>query len=86
MDAVPVIDVSGLVALETVIEKLQAHGTFVVMAGVQAQPRQALERAGLRESPGKLAICAGDDEALLMVRMFLGISAPVAAAAGTVGP
>lgn len=82
MDAVPVIDVTGLVALETVIEKLQAHGTLVVMAGVQPQPRQALEKAGLREVPGKLAMCDDDDEAILMVRMFLGISAEPPAATG----
>jgi len=74
MDAVPVIDVTGLVALESAVRKLQSHGTFVVMAGVQAEPRLALEKAGVREEPGKLAICADDDEALLLVRMYLGIA------------
>jgi SulP family sulfate permease len=74
MDNVPVIDVTGLVALETAIEKLQARKTFVVMAGVQPAPRRMLEKAGLREEPGKLALCADDNEALLLVRMYLGIA------------
>src|SRR5207247_2493773 len=54
MDGVPVIDITGLVALESAIEKLHAHHTFVVMAGVQPGPRKALEKAGLREQPGRL--------------------------------
>jgi hypothetical protein len=44
------------------------------MAGVLPAPRRTLEKAGLREEPGKLAICADDDEALLVVRIFLGIA------------
>jgi SulP family sulfate permease len=75
MDQVPVIDVTGLVALESAIEKLQKNGTFVVMAGVQPPPRAALEKAGLREEPGRLAMCADDREALLVARLFLGIAA-----------
>ncbi len=74
MDNVPVIDVTGLVALESAIRKLQARKTFVVMAGVQPAPRRMLEKAGLRDEPGKLALCADDDEALLLVRLYLGIS------------
>jgi SulP family sulfate permease len=73
MDAVPVIDITGLVALESAIEKLEKHRTFVVLAGVQPRVRQALEKAGLHEQPGKLALCEDDDEALLIVRIYLGL-------------
>lgn len=74
MDNVPVIDVTGLVALESLIGKLRAHGTFVVIAGVQRGPRETLAKAGIVDEPGKLAMCADDDEALLVVRMYLGIA------------
>jgi SulP family sulfate permease len=73
MDAVPVIDITGLVALESAIDKLARAHIFVAMAGVRPEPRAVLERAGLRDSPGKLAICGDDDEALLIVRLFLGL-------------
>jgi SulP family sulfate permease len=79
---VPVIDVTGLVALESLIGKLQAHGTFVVIAGIRRGPRETLAKAGIVNEPGKLAMCADDDEALLVVRMYLGIaSAPAPALA-----
>jgi len=73
MDGVPVMDVTGLVALESAIAKLQAHHTFVVLAGVQLQPREVLEKAGVREEPGKLAICKDDEEAVMIVRLTLGL-------------
>jgi SulP family sulfate permease len=81
MDRVTVIDVTGLVALESAIERLQAHGTFVVMAGVLPQPRETLAKAGLVEEPGRLAICGDDDEALLVVRVYLGMQEATPAAA-----
>jgi len=52
------------------------------MAGVRREPRETLARAGIAEEAGKLAMCADDDEALLVVRMYLGIaSAPAPALA-----
>jgi SulP family sulfate permease len=76
MDAVPVIDITGLVALESAIEKLTRSGIFVAMAGVRPSPRAVLERAGLRDEPGKLAICGDHDEALHVVRIYLGLDEP----------
>jgi SulP family sulfate permease len=75
MDAVPVIDITGLVALESAIDKLHRAHIFVAMAGVQPSPRAVLERAGLRDEPGKLAICGDDREALMVVRLYLGLEA-----------
>jgi SulP family sulfate permease len=71
MDAVPVIDLTGLVALESAIDKLKRGKTFVVLAGVQDQPRQALARTGVVDEPGALALCATDDEAIAVVRAHL---------------
>jgi SulP family sulfate permease len=73
MKDVPVMDVTGLVALESAIAKMEAHGTLVVLTGVQGQPQQVLGKAGLVERPGKLAICRDVDEAALIVRLTLGL-------------
>ena len=71
MDAVPVMDITGLVALESALAKLARGETFVVLAGVQKQPREVMTRAGLIEAPGRLRICATDEEALAAVREHL---------------
>jgi len=74
MDAVPVMDMTGLVALESAISKLHTKGTYVVLAGVQGQPRGVLDRAGMREEAGKLSICANDEEALVVARLYVGLA------------
>ena len=52
--AVPAIDATGLVNLESALERLQADGIKVVVAGLNSQPAQALHRAGWNDQPGKL--------------------------------
>jgi SulP family sulfate permease len=53
---VPAIDATGMVALESMIAKLNGHDIKVVMAKLNPQPRQVIERAGFVETPGKLEI------------------------------
>jgi len=53
---VPAIDATGMVALESMITKLNGHDIKVVMAKLNPQPRQVIERAGFVETPGKLEI------------------------------
>jgi SulP family sulfate permease len=65
--AVPVMDVTGLVALETAIERLNAKGLFVALAGVQPQPAKLLERSELVNTPGKIVLCRTLDEAIELV-------------------
>jgi len=74
MDAVPVMDMTGLVALESAISKLHNKGTYVVLSGVQKQPREVLERAGMREEAGTLSICANGEEALVVARLYVGLA------------
>jgi SulP family sulfate permease len=45
---VPVMDATGLVALETMLAKLKRSGLKVILAGVNPQPAEVLERAGIR--------------------------------------
>src|SRR6185369_2473135 len=47
LSSVPAMDATGLVNLESAIERLQRDKTFVILAGVQPQPRRVLEKAGI---------------------------------------
>ena len=66
--AVPAMDVTGLVALESAIERLNHAQVFVVLAGVQRQPLRVMARAGWRDRHGKLAIYQSFERSLDEVR------------------
>ena len=65
---VPAMDVSGLVALESAIARLQALGMLVVIAGAQGQPRMVMRRGGLEPVAGKLAFCATVPQAIELLK------------------
>lgn len=54
--AVPAIDATGMVALESLIARLNGDGIKVVLAGVQPQPLRAMARARWRSRKGRLRI------------------------------
>lgn len=56
LEGVPVIDATGLVNLESTLERLSHAGVHVILAGIQAQPAAALARAGIVERPGRLTL------------------------------
>jgi SulP family sulfate permease len=64
MDGVPVMDVTGLVALESAVARLRRARIFVAMGGVQPQPRQIMEKAGVASDSTWIAVCATDAEAM----------------------
>ena len=68
MGAVPTMDVTGLVALETIIDRLKYDGVYVVLAGIQTQPARVLERANIVDEPGRLAVYHRLDEAVAALR------------------
>jgi SulP family sulfate permease len=68
MSAVPAMDATGLVALESVLARLWRDRSMVIVAGVQRQPRELLERAGLVDTEGKLAIRRTLSEAVDLAR------------------
>jgi SulP family sulfate permease len=68
MDDVPVMDVTGLVALESAIERLRRMKVFVALTGVQPQPREILGKAGIGDGQPGLAVCDTHDAALAAVR------------------
>jgi SulP family sulfate permease len=49
LSAVPAIDATGLVGLESTIDRLRGLNVFVVLAGVQKQPLRVLARARIKE-------------------------------------
>ena len=68
LEDVPAMDVTGLVALESALARLQAAGVFVVLAGARRQPEHVLRRAGIQPVPGRLALCPDMQSAAALVR------------------
>jgi sulfate permease, SulP family len=61
---VPAIDATGLVALETTVDKLKRKGHKVILAGMRAQVADVVSRSELKPERGKLAIAPDLDSAL----------------------
>lgn len=55
-EEVPAIDVTGMVALESMIDRLNKHDIKVVLTKLKPQPRRVIEKAGFVDSPGNLEI------------------------------
>lgn len=55
MRLVPLLDASGLQALEEFIEQARVAGARVILSGVQPQPRSMLERVRLGEASGEVS-------------------------------
>jgi SulP family sulfate permease len=66
--AVPAIDATGLVALESLIREMNDAGIKVILAGVQRQPLRAMARAGWRNRKGRLRIFQEFDHAIDVAR------------------
>jgi SulP family sulfate permease len=56
MEAVPAMDATGLVALESALAELHKRGCLTIITGLQPQPRKVLEGAKIVETPGRLLI------------------------------
>jgi SulP family sulfate permease len=56
LDHVPVMDATGLVALESAIATLSRHGCLTVLTGLQPQPRGVVGRANLESRGWRLQI------------------------------
>ena len=64
LEHVPVMDATGMVALESAISALSKHGCVTILCGLQAQPSSLIERAGFRRRPWRLMIRPDFAEAL----------------------
>jgi SulP family sulfate permease len=63
LGAVPAMDVTGLVALESALARLKQQGVFCIIAGLRPQPLSVLQKAGVKDEPGRLHVVATLDEA-----------------------
>jgi SulP family sulfate permease len=61
---VPAVDATGLVALETLLDKLRRGGHKVILTGLKRQPAELIERAGIQREPGRLAFAPDIDTAV----------------------
>jgi sulfate permease, SulP family len=66
MKHVPVIDATGMVALESVLDRLRRSRRKVIVAGLPDQPAELLARAGIKRVPGELAFAPDLEIALSM--------------------
>jgi sulfate permease, SulP family len=76
MAAVPAMDITGLVALESALLRLRQQGVLTLVAGVQPQPAGVLKKAGVREEAGRVQFCATLEEAAHVASIYLGADAP----------
>ena len=78
--AVPVMDVSGLINLQSALDRLGQMGVMVIFAGVQKQPLRVIAKAKLRKDRHYLQICSTLEQALELARtMALLLPAPAEA-------
>jgi SulP family sulfate permease len=66
--AVPVMDATGMVNLESALDRLHRDHTLVVLARVQDQPAKFMARAGIEPDPGLVAFADSVEEAIQLAR------------------
>ncbi len=65
---VPLIDASGVTALEEFVSRCQKMGTAVILSGLHGQPHAILHQMDFGKHPNLLGLAAGFDEALAMAQ------------------
>jgi SulP family sulfate permease len=66
MQHVPTIDATGLVALESALDRLHRSKVKVIFAGLTPEVHDILDGAGLKRAPGKLAYAPDVETAISM--------------------
>jgi SulP family sulfate permease len=75
LTAVPAIDATALMAIESLIAEMNGGNIKVILAGVQRQPLRAMARAGWRNRHGRLRIFQDFDRAIGVARVH--VEAPI---------
>jgi SulP family sulfate permease len=68
--SVPVLDATGLVALESLVKRLNGRAIKVILAGVQPQPMRVFARAGWRNRRGLLRIFRSFERGIALARRY----------------
>ena len=66
--AVPAVDATGLVNLQSLVSRLNAEGIKVILAGVQTQPMRVFAKARWRTRKGRLRIFRSFDRGIALAR------------------
>jgi len=66
MQHVPTMDATGLVALESALDRLFRSKVKVIFAGLTSEVAEMLERAGMKRDPGRLAYAPDVETAISM--------------------
>lgn len=66
MRDVPMVDATGVGALEEFLHRCQVHGTEIIISGVQPQPQMVLNRMNFGKNAPKLQFAADFQEAITM--------------------
>lgn len=70
MKGVPVIDISGIVALKSALDSLYKNDIRVILSDVQEQSMEALLRAGIQQTSGRLYMCKNLAESIELARLM----------------
>src|SRR5438270_676919 len=76
LSAVPAMDITGLVALESALLRLRQQGVLTLITGVRPQPEGVLKKAGVQDEPGHVQFCATLEEAAHTAAAHLGRPLP----------
>ncbi len=71
MRLVPIIDASGVHALKTLLDRCRRRGIFLIISGLQAQPRQVVRKMGLDLREGELHFVADFEAALQLAETLV---------------
>lgn len=71
MRLVPVIDASGVHALQKLAERCHRKGIALVVSGLQEQPNRVLARMETREQPGGLHLALDFDQAIQLAKRIV---------------
>ena len=71
LGAVPAMDVTGLVALESALARLKQQGVFCLIAGLRPQPLAVLRKAGVQDDPDRVHFVETLDEAAAEAEAYL---------------
>ncbi len=73
LGAVPAMDVTGLVALESALLRLRQQRIFCIMAGLRPQPAAVLKKAGIQEEVGHLHLVPTLEDAAADAAAYLDV-------------
>jgi len=76
ISVVPIMDATGLVALESALERMEKNETLVILVGAQPQPKKLLEKAGIKDEPGDILFVDRMREAVAFARKHMGEDIP----------